>query len=979
MSQLPLVATLYNPHTQTKQQLIDGFVVRNQLFNKLFAEIKAAEMRYPEQHLLIEGQRGMGKTTLLLRLVYEIENDAKTAQRLIPIIFEEEAFYRISRLFQLWEETAKLLAQRDSFFTGLFAQMDAGYDEKRDYERFCFKLLQTAIQKRGKKLILLIDNFSELCNSFSEQEAHRLREILMTCADILWIGATAGTLEVSFRYQHAFYEFFKKYSLTDLNQEETQNLLQQLAKINGQESTIEQIMKQQPERVETLRILTGGVIRTIVVLFEIFMDHDSGNAIQDLERILDRVTPLYKHRMDDLPTLQREVVTALAKNWDAMASAELAKELRRPAAEVETTLAELKKANLVEIRVLHVQTQWYSLQERFFNIWYLMRLAGARSRVIWLVRFLEAWYDQKRLIERAKIHIQALEKSDYSPKAAFYFAEALAQTGKLGWDLENTLKRETRKYLDLCDQSLALELLPADQELFNQAEKLYDAKEYEQARQLFLQIRQPDGKVYFRLGFCHYKLDNISESICCYLTAIEKGYIPYLFRFQNNSRQAEYYYSIAVDKGNVEAMFKLAFLYHHELQDYNEAEHYYLKAIDKGHQQAMFNLALLYENDAKDYHKAERYYLMAINKEKNEPRYFAFTPTKPTRLAAYNKAEQRLQAAAVRGSVNALFNLALLYHRRPSESESQTEFYNEQALFYYKQAIEQGSVPALLNLGLLYHIKLKDYKQAKVYYQRAIHHGNLDAMFNLALLYHIEPEDEAQSRDYDKAEKYYKMAIEKGHKRAMFNLALLYHYDKRNYEQAECYYRMALGAGEKEFAFRNLIRMYRDIEDKPEKAAECSLFWAEKGHPRALNSVAWDYFLAKIHKDIALRYAKQAFEDDKVSYIAHTLACIYVWHERFADAEKIAKEFVKNEDFYEIYPEEGVNTYLLLLLAKQQLELVGRYFEDVSLKLKDRFRPIYYAFLKLTDDPEFGRMPSELNETVEQVLVKIAQMAEDYK
>ncbi len=121
MSQLPLVATLYNPHTQTKQQLIDGFVVRNQLFNKLFAEIKATEMRYPEQHLLIEGQRGMGKTTLLLRLAYEIENDAETAQRLIPIIFEEEAFYRISRLFQLWEETAKLLAQRDSFFTGLFA------------------------------------------------------------------------------------------------------------------------------------------------------------------------------------------------------------------------------------------------------------------------------------------------------------------------------------------------------------------------------------------------------------------------------------------------------------------------------------------------------------------------------------------------------------------------------------------------------------------------------------------------------------------------------------------------------------------------------------------------------------------------------------------------------------------------------------------------------------------------------------------
>ena len=65
------------PENQTKQPL----------FQKLFTDLKTAEMRYPEQHLLIEGQC----KTLLVDLAYEIKNDADTSRRLLPIIFEEEA------------------------------------------------------------------------------------------------------------------------------------------------------------------------------------------------------------------------------------------------------------------------------------------------------------------------------------------------------------------------------------------------------------------------------------------------------------------------------------------------------------------------------------------------------------------------------------------------------------------------------------------------------------------------------------------------------------------------------------------------------------------------------------------------------------------------------------------------------------------------------------------------------------------------
>ena len=51
-------------------------------------------MEHPEQHFLIEGKRGMGKTTLLLRLSYEIENDAKLSEWLIPLVFNEEDLFQ---------------------------------------------------------------------------------------------------------------------------------------------------------------------------------------------------------------------------------------------------------------------------------------------------------------------------------------------------------------------------------------------------------------------------------------------------------------------------------------------------------------------------------------------------------------------------------------------------------------------------------------------------------------------------------------------------------------------------------------------------------------------------------------------------------------------------------------------------------------------------------------------------------------------
>ena len=296
------VASIYNPAIQSKEHLIEGFSVRKRIFQKIADDIKTSSPKKSKQSYLIIGQRGMGKTTLLLRLAYEVENNPQLNTWLIPITFPEEQ-YNMRKLYQLWEETAKELEKYAEVYKGLFNDMESHYERHEDdwdYERYCFGLLKQRLRQNGNKLILFIDNFDVLIGKkgISKRGRQRLREILINESDLRLVVGSVEASEYFFSYDEPFYHFFKTIYLEGLSQEETQSLLLGLEGKGG--TLINQIIKKTPERIESLRQLTGGVVRTIVLLFEIFIDHKNNKAFADLELVLDRVTALYKHRLDDL-------------------------------------------------------------------------------------------------------------------------------------------------------------------------------------------------------------------------------------------------------------------------------------------------------------------------------------------------------------------------------------------------------------------------------------------------------------------------------------------------------------------------------------------------------------------------------------------------------------------------------------------------------------------------------------------------------
>ncbi|AOT06863.1 MarR family transcriptional regulator [Pseudoalteromonas luteoviolacea] len=370
---------LYNTQNTSAHMVKSNFVIRLRQYKKLWQSIKDADMAHPEQHYIIQGVRGSGKTTMLRRLAIEVEEDQQLSSWLIPITFKEEE-YGISSLFTFWERLAEELAE---FNSALFGTLFETVDDLEDNEiKQLIAVIDQTLITHNKKIILFIDNIAELFEPFSQHEGEILREVLTTNNNIRIFGGSAVRLEAFFDNTAPFYQFFTVETLTGLKKNETIALLNKLSEHAGEkeQQTLKLLLKNEPEKVESIRRLTGDIPRTMVILFNILVEGAKGSTFRLLEETIDKTTPLYKHRMDDLTAQQKPIVNAIALNWDAISVKELTEKTRLPSKQISAQLRQLEKQWIIEKTTTHTKNHLYALKERFFNIWYLMRYGRRKDR-----------------------------------------------------------------------------------------------------------------------------------------------------------------------------------------------------------------------------------------------------------------------------------------------------------------------------------------------------------------------------------------------------------------------------------------------------------------------------------------------------------------------------------------------------------------------------------------------------------------------
>ncbi len=249
---------LYNPLRMPEPEFLARFIVRENEFRILWEDLVQTKRNQVDQHFLIIGQRGMGKTTLLLKAAYEIKRSPKLHDWLLPVIFPEELF-GVSDLLGLWENLAAALEEA---LPGLAQEISVPLESRS--EEGVLEAIRKRLSSEKKKLVLFIDNFGDFLDELNALEVHRLREILITAKDLRLIAASARPVDQSFDYHKPFFDFFNTIYLDGLDSAATLKLMKGLAASIGATDQFQQILAVNPFRVEAIRRLTDGVPRLLL-------------------------------------------------------------------------------------------------------------------------------------------------------------------------------------------------------------------------------------------------------------------------------------------------------------------------------------------------------------------------------------------------------------------------------------------------------------------------------------------------------------------------------------------------------------------------------------------------------------------------------------------------------------------------------------------------------------------------------------------
>ena len=479
-------AAKYNPQLWSADELRAIFVARQRELKIIIEAIANTDDNEVPQHLLITGQRGMGKSTLLHRVALAIEDDAVLSKKWLALRFPEEQ-YTVSTLAEFWANVLDALADalernnQDNYPVDLAVQSIAILPiEQR--EEAATNWLETWCNQQQLRLVLLVDSTDMLLSNLAAGNKKNedtlplwsLRKTLQHKKYLFWLGGSYLALESSTLYQDAFLDFFHSIELKPLSLQEMQECLLRLARVfgSGRELTgeaavveMQRAFANRPERLKVLRGLTGGNPRTTVMLYELFAAGGEDNVRADLERLLDSMTPLYKAKMEALAEQPRKILAYIMEYWFPISLRELAESTSLATNILSPQLKRLEgEDGLIErVKLPNTTRNGYQVAERFFNIWYLMRNAPRRlrMRLMWLIEFMRLWYSNSELEDLANKRVSALQHRqihslddlEYSRAVANALTDDSTMRHQLEWSIFCQARQQREQLSQLFDLS----------------------------------------------------------------------------------------------------------------------------------------------------------------------------------------------------------------------------------------------------------------------------------------------------------------------------------------------------------------------------------------------------------------------------------------------------------------------------------------------------------------------------------------------
>ncbi len=399
----------YNPSFLTEEELINGFVVRQEDLETTLRTVRD-NTASANQHVLLIGPRGSGKSMLVRRVAAAIHRDPRLNAQWYPLIFAEES-YGVTTPGEFWLEAIFHLGEQtqDPSWKLKYEEFGAQWsDEDTMRERALGHLLAFA-KEQNKRLLLVVENLNMLLgDQISDDDAWILRHTLQNEPCLMLLGTATSRFDEIDQSNKAMYELFHRRYLHPLDTDQCRILWQALT-----DQSLE------GDSVRPIQILTGGNLRLLTILSTFGARFSLRQFMDDLVHLVDEHTEYFKSHLDALPAVERKIYLSLAELWDPATARDVAQAARMDVSKASSLLRRLVDRGAVVTLDEPGRTKWYQLAERMYNIYYLFRRRGGPAqRVRAVVHFMIHFYEPEQLVTAAQ-HI-ADELTELKPEHRHY-------------------------------------------------------------------------------------------------------------------------------------------------------------------------------------------------------------------------------------------------------------------------------------------------------------------------------------------------------------------------------------------------------------------------------------------------------------------------------------------------------------------------------------------------------------------------------
>lgn len=368
----------HNPGFLSAEELIASFIARQAEFESLL-EIVHNNSRESNQHVLVIGRRGTGKTTLVHRLALALERDEDLAKRWYPLIFGEEA-YGVSTAGELWLEALHQLAIKtgEARWRDIHAQLRREPDERRLHDLALARLLEFA-QERGVRLLVVVENLQDILGvQMSEDAGWTLRHTLLNEPRIMLLATATNRFDDIDKPKAATYGMFRVLQLRPLERGECRDLWEQL--------TGERL---EDQRIRPIEIFTGGNPRLLTILAAFAKGRPMREFMAGLLGLVDDHSDELQSNLEALSLEERRAFIALCELWEPSPARAVAEVARFDVNKASMLLGRLVNRGAVDISHVVGRTQYYDVRNRLHVLTHRLRRSGGNdARTTNLVAFM---------------------------------------------------------------------------------------------------------------------------------------------------------------------------------------------------------------------------------------------------------------------------------------------------------------------------------------------------------------------------------------------------------------------------------------------------------------------------------------------------------------------------------------------------------------------------------------------------------------